>query len=95
MSKTKKTFLERMKMSDSEQKEGQLSYLVEQNKLQMESDILETQRKIAQLKEELDTKKSQETLQFGSIVEIMSQLQAYAEGLEALKTIKAELFPEK
>ena len=84
--------LERLTQTQQEKDNAVVSHQVAQDELQLQADILETQRQVELKKQELETLKSNQTLQPSKIVACMDELEGYQKGLKALKKLKTELF---
>ena len=81
----------RQKTQDQLSKE-QLDYEVEDNKLQLEADLRETQRALSLAKQNLLALKSQKMLSSVAILKEMDNIRGYEEGIKSLEELVKELF---
>ena len=79
------------KSSETLEKE-MLVHQVQQDKLQLESDLLATQRELGLAKQELLRLKSAQTLSPTNIIKKMDEVAGYEAGIKALEQLKEELF---
>lgn len=84
--------VELLKQSKEERDEQLLSHTIQQEQLQAQADLLETQQKVAQLKRKLERLKSVEELSLPEIVATQVELEGYQAGEKALKALIKELF---
>lgn len=84
--------VELLKQSKETRDEQMLSHTIQQEQLQAQADLLETQKKVAQLKQKLETLKSAEELSLPEIVGTQVELEGYQAGEKALKELIKELF---
>ena len=84
--------LERLGQSSDEKKQAQLSHQVAQDKLQLEADLLETQRQLAIKKQELEDLKSAPVLSAADIIKCSDEIEGLKAGEKAIKELKKELF---
>lgn len=90
---TPMTYLQRISQGTEEKKAQQLSHLAKQAALQAQGDLLETQSKVEQLKQELEDLKSSSKLSLPNIIAKQVELASYEEGLKHCEALVKELFP--
>lgn len=82
-----------LKKSTEERTKEELDYTLEKDKLQLEADLLETQRDFANAKQKLKALKSEaENFSPAKIVNAMNDVASLEAGLQALNDLKQELF---
>ena len=90
---TQLTYQQRLQQSSSEKDSEEILFKVQEAKLQLKSDRLETQRRIANKVRELNKAKTTFPFSSSDIVMLQNDLNSLRKGLEALDELEAELFP--
>ena len=85
-------YLERIQQSQESRTQEQQQHLNEINKLQLESDLLETKRALSEKRQQLERLKSEEGLRITDIVGTLSDIDALERGLKTIEQLKEELF---
>lgn len=70
----------------------QLDHQLAQDKLQLQADLLETQRQLGVKKQELVNAKSASVLEAGKVLSIQDEVKALEAGEQALIDLEKELF---
>ena len=89
---TKMKYLELRQQDQTELDQAQLEYENQQNKLQLESDLLATQQKVNEVKKELQALYLKPKLSSSDILAKRNELIEYENGYKELKKLIAELF---
>ena len=87
------TYLERLQQSQEERDAQQLGFLNEENRLQIQSDLLETRRSVSAANRELDDMLRADKLNYSAIITKKSDIKALEDGITALEALQTELFP--
>lgn len=78
---------------DNEQKnQEQLDLFNEESEMNIQNSILATKKEIAQVKRQLEDKKSEKPLNPEETIKVSQKLKALQNGLQALEDLKSELF---
>ena len=85
-------YKELISTSKEDQQEQQLNASNERAKLQIQSDILETQLKLSQSKEELLKAKSAVPFKSSIVIKQLDEVASLEAGLKALNDLQTELF---
>ena len=86
------TYLQRRQKTEDQISQQQLQYEVEDNKLQLEADLRETQRELTQAKRDLDTLKSAKALSSEQIIKQADLISGLEKGEAFLQDLIEELF---
>lgn len=78
-------------ISEEEKSQEEVSYAVESQKLQYQSNLLATQRYLSEAKKNLGDVKTEYPLDFEKIVTLTNNIEALEKGLEVLKNLGKEL----
>lgn len=87
------SYLERQQQSHSEKSLKDAQYKADQAKLQLQSDLLETQRLLGEKKQALEEAKGASPLNTQTIVTLAGEVDGLEKGVEYLKNLSKELFP--
>ena len=83
-------FKERKLVSSEELDQKEVQYAVEEAKLQLQSDILATEKLLAVKKAELEDAKCTVPLNSNNIVNLQIEVESLADGLKRLKALQKE-----
>lgn len=86
--------LQRLQQTSTEKEQQQLSFQIQQDKLQAEADLLETQKQLSSKKQELDDLKSAKTLSLSRIISVQDEILGYERGEQAIIDLIEELFTD-
>ena len=84
--------IDRLQKSAEEKSQEELSYKVEQAKLQLQADKLATKKSLAEAKKNLDAKYTSDIFSPKDIVQLKDSIESLEKGLAALETLESELF---
>ena len=88
----KLSYLERRTQDQAEMSKDNAVNLAAQNKLQLQSDLLATQRALMSERDKLESLKSAEQLSGADLVSKMDDVESLEKGEKALKVLIGELF---
>ena len=77
-------------LSAEELNQQEVSYMVDEAKLQFDADILSTKRELAAKKAELEEAKTSYPLDTQKIINLQIEVEAYQDGLKRLQELKKE-----
>ena len=77
-------------LSAEELNQQEVSYMVDEAKLQFDADILSTKRELAVKKSELEEAKTSYPLDTQKIINLQVEVEAYQDGLRRLMELKKE-----
>lgn len=83
-------FKERKLVSSEELDQKEVQYAVDEAKLQLQSDILATEKSLASKKAELDDAKCSVPLNSSNIVNLQIEVESLEDGLKRLNALKKE-----
>lgn len=86
----KLNFKERKLVSNEELDQKEIQYAVEEAKLQLQSDILATEKSLASKKAELDDAKCTVPLNSINIINLQIEVESLEDGLKRLNALKKE-----
>lgn len=84
--------LERLQQTATEKEQAQLSHQVQQDKLQAQADLLETQKQVSIYQQKLEDLKSAKQLSLSDIINTQNILDGYIAGEKAITKLIKELF---
>lgn len=84
--------LELLKQTEAQKENAELEYQLEKDKLQLDSDLLETRLALKSKQQELLRRKSDPVLSPVKVIAVQGEIEALARGVEALEALKKELF---
>lgn len=84
--------VDRLNQTSTSKEEAQVSHQVQQDKLQAQSDLLETQRQVSIYQQKLEDLKSAKVLSVSDIIKCQNDLDGYAAGEKAIEKLIKELF---
>ena len=85
-------YKELLQQSAQERESQDLQFVVENAKLQLQSDKLATQQKVSELTRKVNDLKRAEPISFQAILSAQDELRGYIEGLARLEDLEKELF---
>lgn len=85
-------YLDRLKQSSEAKKEKSIQFVADAAKLQLQSDILHTEKSLSSKKVERDDILNSVELDFQELVNVDIDIKSLEEGLEMLKSYQEELF---
>lgn len=77
-------------LSAEDLNQQEVSYMVDEAKLQFDADILSTKRELAAKKAELEEAKTSYPLDTQKIINLQIEVEAYQDGLKRLEILKKE-----
>lgn len=83
---------DRLQQSATAKEQAGVSFQVQQDKLQAQSDLLATQQKVQSKLQELDELKSAPKLSLPEIIKVQDELEGYEKGAKAIEKLIKELF---
>jgi len=86
------TYLERIQKTNEQLAQADAEFRNEENRLQLESDLLATRKTIAQAKRELEELKGKNKLVYQDILDKQATIRSYEAALAELEELREELF---
>lgn len=90
MNEIKLNYKEKRLLSESEQSQKDVEYMVKDAKLQFEADILATQRELDTKKAEFEDAKCEYPLNTQDLINLQIEIEALEDGLNRLNKLKEE-----
>ena len=84
--------LQLLQQTATEKEQQQLSFTIQQDKLQAQADLLETEKQVGLSQQKLEDLKSAPTLSLGDVIKAQQELEGYERGVVAIKALIKELF---
>ena len=88
---TRINYVKKELLSAEELNQQEVSYMVDEAKLQFDADVLNTKRALATKKAELEEAKTSYPIDTQAIINLQLEVEAYQDGLDRLEKLRVEL----